>query len=882
MSVSPQDNSFHKALEAILALRLGERFVLSGLLGSSKAFFIASLLGKGFPPLSPSMRGIKGEVAPTTNSEPRTVLIITPTQEEAENFTKDINFFLGKKTAFFYPSWEILPFESQSPHPDIIAARIDILHKLAHGHHNIIVTTSSAIMQRVIPKGVLISSVQRFEVGMEVNRDEILQRLLQIGYSRTGLVEEKGEMRVAGGILDIFPPSYSAPVRIEFFGDEIESIRTFDSATQRSKEDLKEAVILPAKEIIFSKNVNEMALDKLRKRADELELPKDVRESISDRIRDGLVFAGIDFLSPLFYERLDTLFDYLPKDCLLFLNNLNEIEEAGRGFENEVSDGRIKIEEKRQFFVKPEEFYIDVMEFKSGFEKMGTVVMEASISPGPHLIDKGVTNSCEFSTQSNLDIRQDIATPLPTLPRTGGAEGVGVLKPLVDKMKDWHDLGWSVFLVCHTTGQAERLKELLESYRLAPISSDLRLNPPFEKGGMGGFVFSILIGDLSSGFRFPSIKLAIVTEEEVFGQKVKRRPPPSHKIDAFLTQLQDLNIGDFIVHTIHGIGIYQGLKRLKIEDIENDFLLLEYQGGDKLYLPVQRLHLVGKYRGVEGKKPEIDKLGSTRWEKTKGRVKKIAEEMAKGLLELYAARKVVEGFSFSGGDRLFSEFEASFDYDETPDQISAIEDVLKDMEEPKPMDRLICGDVGYGKTEVAMRAAFKAVLDNRQVAVLVPTTLLAQQHYLTFKNRFAAYPVTIEVLSRFRSPKEQKYILKRLANGEVDIIIGTHRLLQKDVVLKDLGLIIVDEEHRFGVSHKERLKQMKRQVDVLTLSATPIPRTLHMSLAGIRDLSIINTPPEDRLAIKTVVARFDDDLIRDAVRRELARGGQVFFVHNRV
>ena len=847
MVVSPYDNTFLKVLEAISTLNSGERCALSGLLGSSKAFFIASLLGKGVMPY-----------APTTNSEPRTVLIITPTQEEAENFTKDINFFLGKKTALFYPSWEILPFESQSPHPDIIAARIDILNKLTHGHHNIIVTTPSAIMQRVIPKGVLISSVQRFEVGMEVNRDEILQRLLQIGYSRTGLVEEKGEMRVAGGILDIFPPSYSAPVRIEFFGDEIESIRTFDSATQRSKEDLKEAVILPAKEIIFSKNVNEMALDKLRKRADELELPKDVKESISDRIRDGLVFAGIDFLSPLFYERLDTLFGYLPKNCLLFLNNLNEIEEAGRGFENEVSDGRIKIEEKRQFFVKPEEFYMDVMEFKSGFEKMGTVVMEASIPPGPHLIDKGVTNSCEFSTQSNLDIRQDIASRKEE-----------ILKPLVDKMKDWHDLGWGIFIVCHNTGQAERLKELLEGYHLfhSPLAPCLP---------------TILIGDLSSGFRFPSIKLAVITEEEIFGQKVKRRPPPSHKIDAFLTQLQDLNIGDFIVHTIHGIGIYQGLKRLKIEDIENDFLLLEYQGGDKLYLPVQRLHLVGKYRGVEGKKPEIDKLGSTRWEKTKGRVKKIAEEMAKGLLELYAARKVVEGFSFSGGDRLFSEFEASFEYDETPDQLSAIEDVLKDMEEPRPMDRLICGDVGYGKTEVAMRAAFKAVMDNRQVAVLVPTTLLAQQHYLTFKNRFAAYPVTIEVLSRFRSPKEQKYILKKLANGEVDIIIGTHRLLQKDVVVKDLGLIIVDEEHRFGVSHKERLKQMKRQVDVLTLTATPIPRTLHMSLAGIRDLSIINTPPEDRLAIKTVVARFDDDLIRDAVRRELARGGQVFFVHNRV
>ncbi len=447
MSVSPQYNTFLKALEAISTLKSGERCALSGLLGSSKAFFIASLFqSQGPVPASSPIKDFVDKFKQGSNL--KSVLIIVPTQEEAENLAKDINFFLGRNIALFYPSWEILPFEAQSPHPDIIAARIDILYKLAQGNHQmhrdppqadelIIVTTPSAIMQRVIPKGVLIPSVQRFEVGKEVNREEILQRLLQIGYSRTGLVEERGEMRVTGGILDIFPPSYSAPVRIEFFGDEIDSIRTFDSATQRSKENLEEAVILPARESIFSKNVKEMALDKLRKRADELELPKDVRESISDRIRDGLLFAGIDFLSPLFYEGLDTLFDYLPKDCLLFLNNLNEIEEAGRGFENEVLDGKIKIEEKRQFFVKPEEFYMDVMEFKSGFEKMGTVVMEAYSPPQPPSlikegeggVEKGVTNSCEFSTQSNLDIRQDIATPPPCRPPPPGGGGGGLAPP---------------------------------------------------------------------------------------------------------------------------------------------------------------------------------------------------------------------------------------------------------------------------------------------------------------------------------------------------------------------------------------------------------------------------------------------------------------------
>lgn len=778
MSVSPQDSAFSKALEAISALKSGERCAVPGLLNSSKAFFIARLFEK----------------------RAKSILIITPTQEEAEDFTKDINFFLGTDAARFYPSWETLPFETQSPHPDITAVRIAVLYKLKSGERQIVVTVPSAILQRVPSKDDL--SVLKFEMEKEINRDEVLQQLINMGYSRASLVEERGEMRVAGGILDIFPPSYSTPVRIEFFGDEVESIRTFDIATQRSKEEMKEAEILPARE----------AKDKW----------------------------------------LNTFFDYLSEDCLCFLDNPENINDEIAGFESEIQERKIQIEQKEDISIRPEEFYLSADELKRALEQKAVISLES-------FAGKGI----ELSTESNLDIRQDIATRKEE-----------ILKPLADRIKDWRDLGWSVFLVCHTTGQAERLKELLEGYRLnAVLNSEFRI-PNSE--------LSLLIGNLSSGFRFHSVKIAFVTEEEIFGQKIKRRLPPSHKIDAFLTQLQDLNIGDFIVHTIHGIGIYKGLKRLKIEDIENDFLVLEYQGGDKLYLPVQRLHLVGKYRGVEGKRPEIDKLGSTKWEKTKGRVKKIAEDMAKGLLELYAARKVVEGFSFSKGDRLFSEFEASFDYDETPDQLSAIEDVLKDMEEPRPMDRLVCGDVGYGKTEVAMRAAFKAVLDNRQAAVLVPTTVLAQQHYLTFKNRFAAYPVTIEVLSRFRSTKEQKCILKRLANGEVDIIIGTHRLLQKDVVLKDLGLIIVDEEHRFGVSHKERLKQMKRQVDVLTLTATPIPRTLHMSLAGIRDLSIINTPPEDRLAIKTVVARFDDDLIRDAVRRELTRGGQVFFVHNRV
>ena len=422
MVVSASNNIFHKALETISSLRSGERSALSGLLGSSKAFFIASLFEK-------------------TN---KTILIITPSEDEAEGLVKDINFFLGNNAAFFYPSWEILPFETQSPHPDIIAARINILYKLTQASPQMLVTTPSAILQKVLPKNALTLSVHRFEVGKEVNRDEVLQKLLQMGYSRISMVGERGEMRIAGGILDIFPPSYSSPIRIEFFGDEIEAIRTFDIATQRSKEIMHEAVILPAREIIFSQEGKELAKNKLRQRAEELELPRDIRESISDRIRDGLIFSGIDFLLPLFYEKLDAVFDYLTDDCLVFLDNQYEIEEAAKGFEKGVLDWKTNFEQKRQLFVRPEELYITRDEFESALNKIAFISMETSLG-------KGV----ELSTESNLDIRQDIATRKEE-----------ILKPLADRIKNWQSLSWAICIVCHTSGQAERLKELLEGYNL--------------------------------------------------------------------------------------------------------------------------------------------------------------------------------------------------------------------------------------------------------------------------------------------------------------------------------------------------------------------------------------------------------------------------------
>ena len=434
----------------------------------------------------------------------------------------------------------------------------------------------------------------------------------------------------------------------------------------------------------------------------------------------------------------------------------------------------------------------------------------------------------------------------------------------------------TLHVVCHTESQMERLSTLFSEHHL-----------PVQREGLSaveGSLAPIFLnrGDLAGGFLLPSAGLSLITEEDIFAKRVRHRPPARFKAQALLSSVEDLRVGDLIVHLHHGIGRYHGLKHLAISGFESDFLIIEYAAKDRLYLPLDRLDLVQKYIGPEGPSPKLDHLGGTAWTRTKARVKKAVENMAKELLDLYAAREMVKGHAFSPDNYLTREFEAAFEYDETPDQLRAIEEVRANMESPHPMDRLVCGDVGYGKTEVALRAAFKSVLDNKQVAVLTPTTLLAYQHYDTFRRRFAPFPVRVEMLSRFQNPKEQKEILKGVAAGTVDILIGTHRILQKDIQFNDLGLLVVDEEQRFGVAHKEKLKQLRKNLDVLTLTATPIPRTLQMSLAGIRDLSTIDTPPPDRLAVRTAVTNFDKRLIRDVVVSEMERGGQVFFVHNRV
>jgi transcription-repair coupling factor (superfamily II helicase) len=671
------------------------------------------------------------------------------------------------------------------------------------------------------------------------------------------MVEERGEVSVRGGIVDLFPPVCNGsikrwPVRVEFFGDEVESIRTFDPSTQRSQRELIEALILPAMEADLSKDARALAREKLLERADELSIEREVWDPLYNRLRDGVELSGMDALLPFFYEKLDTVFDYLPEETVAVVID-------PPGVERSIDEFSLEIERKSapgESFVKPEEFYLRADLINKTLESFPVVQMEPLRGEG-----------MEVPTSSNLALRQDIALKKD-------------LSPLADRVNEWLESGLRVYVTAHNRGQAERTKELLEGYGFTPgIINSVSILEEAEKtrGSL-----DIAQGVLSGGFVLPSRSLVIVTEEEVFGERVKRRPPPSKKLDTFLAELQDLKEGDFIVHAQHGIGLYRGLKRLRFDAVDNDFLFVEYRDGDKLYLPVQRMDLVTKYHAFEGQAPTIDKLGGAGWERAKTRVRRAVERIAGELIKLYAQRKLAEGFAFSRPGRLFTEFEESFEFEETPDQTRAIDEVMGDMEDGKPMDRLICGDVGYGKTEVAMRAAFRAVLDSKQVAMLVPTTVLAQQHEITFKERFAPFPVTVEALSRFKSRKEQKETIEKLKDGKVDILIGTHRLLQRDVQFKDLGLLIIDEEHRFGVRHKERLKELKKEVDVLTLTATPIPRTLQMSLTGIRDLSIINTPPEDRLAIATRVVGFDEQVMTEALKRELKRGGQVFFVHNRV
>ncbi|NJC87051.1 MAG: transcription-repair coupling factor [Desulfuromonas sp.] len=829
----------HRTLSALPAeLRSLPRAELLGLAGSSGAYLAAGLLAAGEPKLA----------------------VLAPDQAAAQQFCEALAFYHGRPDEVaLFPGWELDPYSPLSPHPDVEAQRLATLTALAAGRLRAVVTTVRAVQQRLIPRAVLENLHLVLQAGREYPRDELLAKLLSLGYQRVPLVEERGSFAVRGDLVDLFPPAFSSPVRLAFFGDELEELRPFEAITQRTgNERLTSLELSPAREMVLAGEHLATYCARVRARCDELELPRSVREALLSEAREGLLAPGREQLLPFNYPGLDTLFDYLGRVRWLVLDP-PAVASAADELALLVREGERRQQERGEAFAPAIDFYLSPEELET---RLGCNPRLDLAALQVYRLDDDFP-LFRVPVQGNGDLR-------PDHPSHDGTLGY-----LVARLRDWREDGWRVLLVCHQEGQAERLRDLLE-----PSGLPLRWAPELAAGTATPPGLTITVGNITDGFRLIEEKLAVITDDEIFGPRVHRRTRRRDR-RVFESSLADLRPGHHVVHADYGIARYHGLLHLAAGGTEGDFLHLEFAGDDRLYLPVERIEKVQKYV-ADGGEPRLDKMGSGSWEKAKLKARAAVEELARDLLHIQARRQLTEGFRYTPPDRLYREFEAAFPYEETPDQLEAIEAVLNDLQSGKPVDRLICGDVGYGKTEVAIRAAFKVVLDGRQVAVLVPTTVLARQHLETFRQRLADFPVTIEMVSRFRTPAEQKAILARTAEGKVDILIGTHRLLQADVRFKDLGLVVVDEEQRFGVAHKERLKKLRAEVDLLTLTATPIPRTLHLSLTGIRDLSIIDTAPVDRQAIRTYVTRFDDDLVRDAILRELKRGGQVYFVHNRV
>lgn len=842
MPVSPSSNTFcTPALEVAAALEQKARLKVAGLTGAAAALLIAEL----------------------STAAARQLVVVTADQQAADELTRELLFFDARAVTPF-PAWDVAPFEAASPHADISGARLAALHLLRQGSPGTLVLPVTALMQRVVPPALLADVALSIRIGDDLDRNHLLEGLVRAGYQACSLVEERGSFAVRGGILDLFPPSLPLPVRIEFFGDTVESLRCFNPLTQRSAESLDELLLLPSRELVITPEAFQPGIARLKQRADELDIPADRRRQLTADLQATSYPPGGEFLQPFFCPQQATLFDYLQQPLLILLEPQQQAA-ATTAFQSAIETGLAQAVAESRLCAIPEQLYLTPEQLRgltAGFQTVELHQLAVSASGDDPILS--------IRVEENRDLRISLS-----------GDQQHLLGPFAERLKSWRTEEWRSMVVCHQPAQVERLEALFSPYGI----TTQRVTGFREAVGGDAPAVDLLLalGELSRGCRLPAARLAVIAEEELFGKRVRRKSGVTAlRTKQILASLAELKPGDAMVHVDHGIGIYRGLQHLKTGVVEGDFLLLEYAGNDKLYLPIDRLGLVQRYAGGEGAVPTPAKLGGPGWEKTRSKARKQIEELAAELLEVYAKRQASQGFRFSPPDELFCEFEATFPWEETPDQLSAIQDVLGDMQHSRPMDRLVCGDVGYGKTEVALRAAFKAVLDGKQVALLVPTTILAQQHFETFSNRLKEYPVSIGMLSRFRTAKEQKESLERLKEGKLDMIIGTHRLLQKDVSFKDLGLLIVDEEQRFGVKDKERIKQYRASVDILTLTATPIPRTLHLSMLGIRDLSIIDTPPVDRQAIKTVVARDSDELIRDAVTRELERGGQVFYVHNRV
>ncbi len=784
------------------------------------------------------------------------LLVVTPDTPSASRLEDELRFYnQGDEgiPVLGFPDWETLPYDTFSPHQDIISERLSTLNRLPQLTHGILVLPVSTLMHRISPLEYIERNSLMLDLGDKFQLETMRRRLENSGYRCVSQVIEHGEFAVRGSLLDLFPMGSHHPFRIELFDDEVESIRTFDPETQRSEDKVDQIRLLPAREF----PLHEEAIKHFRE-AYRAQFEGDPQKSVIYRdVSNALAPAGIEYYLTLFFTQSATLFDYLPQHTLLF--TLEGVEEAAEAFYKECQE-RYQLAQYHTEHppLPPKRVFLDVPELFAHFKAYPRHTLQ-------HFELHDTRDGVNFATDKPPSLTLD--------PRA--AQPSAALRQFTENFRG------RLLFAAESAGRRESLLQTLRGIDIHPTAVD-----HWQAFLRSDARVTITVAPLEQGLLLSEPEVAVIAETQLYGEQVmqRRRRRKGRQVDpeAVVRNLAELEIGAAVVHEDHGVGRYLGLQKLTVGDGEAEFLTLEYAGGDKLYVPVASLHLISRYTGAGSEQVPLHKLGSGQWEKAKRRANEKIRDVAAELLEIYAKRAARQGYSYPVDEAQYAAFAASFPFEETPDQQDAIDAVLADMRSPQPMDRLICGDVGFGKTEVAMRAAFMAVMGGRQVTVLVPTTLLAEQHAENFRDRFADWPVRIESLSRFRSPKEQEQVIHALEEGAVDIVIGTHKLLQEGIHYKQLGLVIIDEEHRFGVKQKDRFKALRAEVDVLTLTATPIPRTLNMAMGGIRDLSIIASPPARRLAIKTFVHEWNPELIREACQREIKRGGQVYFLHNEV
>lgn len=793
-------------------------------------------------------------------------LIITYDENKARQLCEDYRFF--DKEAMVYPAKDFL-FYSADVHSDLIVMqRLQVIRKLLSGERLTLVTTVNALQDRLMPPEIFRRYIMELKPGDEIDTDKFSAKLTEMGYERSSQTDYPGQYTIRGGIIDIYNVGDETPFRIELWGDEIDSIRSFDVSSQRSIETLENAYVYPASEYIMSRERLDRGIhliDLAAKEQTERLLSEGsnsaaarltgIVNELKETMAIGRAAVSLESYIPFFFENSVSLLDYFPfGNSLIVLDEPVKVRKEAGQVDEAFAEGMQRRLEKGYIVPGQQGSAASCLEAYDRLSGMRTLML-STLGAGPHDI-KGI-RTVSLNVRGTISYRGDF-------------------KLMVSEITKWKREGYRIILICATETRAKRLSDMLLDYDLLSFysSDEERVLSPGE--------VMIVKGGLHAGMLYPDIKFAILSESDIFGKERKKRRRKSTAAGESIRSFSELTVGDYLVHEFHGIGIYKGIEEIEVDGSKKDYLRMDYSDGGSLFVPVSHLETVQKYADKNAEHVKVNSLGGSDWHKTKSKVKKAVSELAEDLVRLYAARQREKGFACSPDTLWQKEFEDLFPFEETQDQLDAIHDVKSDMESGKIMDRLLCGDVGFGKTEVAIRAAFKMVQESRQCAVLVPTTVLAQQHYNTFIQRMKDYPVNISVLSRFRSRADQKRTLEGLKNGTVDIVVGTHRLLSKDVQFHDLGLLIVDEEQRFGVTHKEKIKKMKVNVDVLTLTATPIPRTMHMSMIGIRDISILNEPPVDRLPIQTFVMEEDDEMIRDAIIREYGRGGQVYFVHNRV